>query len=101
MRYARIANYNMVTGTFPELTDMAERGVLPLFAKQPGFVDYGLIDVGANKVISISIWESREVAYEAGNVAAAWIKDNIADRLHLVDSHVGELALFHGAPVAA
>jgi heme-degrading monooxygenase HmoA len=101
MRYARIATYNMVTGTFPELTTMAERGVLPLFAKQPGFVDYGLIDAGANKVISISIWESHEAAREAGNVAAAWVRDSMADRLHLVDSYVGELALFRGAPVAA
>lgn len=101
MRYARIATYNMVTGNFSELTTMAERGLLPLFAKQPGYVNYGLIDAGANKVISLSIWESQEAAREAGNVAAAWVKDNMVDRIHLVDNYVGELALFRGAPVTA
>ena len=101
MRFARIATYDMVNGTFPELTATAERGILPLFAKQPGFVDYGLVDAGANKLVSISIWETREAAHEAGNIAAAWVKDNVADRVRLVNSYVGELALFHGALVTA
>lgn len=101
MRYARIATYDMVKGTFPEMTASAERGILPLFARQPGFVDYGLIDIGSNKVVSISIWQTRDEAHESTNIAAAWIKDNLADSLRLVNSYVGELALFHGAPVAA
>lgn len=101
MRYTRIATYDMVKGTFPELTATAERGILPMFAKQPGFVDYGLVDAGANKVVSISIWETREAAHESGNMAVAWVKDNVADRVHLVTNYVGELALFHGTPVSA
>lgn len=101
MRYTRIATYDMVKGTFPELTATAERGILPMFAKQPGFVDYGLVDAGANKVVSISIWETREAAHEAGNMATAWVRANVADQVRLVNAYVGELALFHGAPVAA
>ena len=101
MRYARIATYDMTKGTFPELTGMAEKGILPLFAKEPGFVNYGLVDAGNNKVVSISIWETREEAHKAAATAATWTKDNVADRIRLVVSYIGDLALFHGVPVAA
>jgi hypothetical protein len=101
MRYTRLATYDIVKGTFPELTGIAEKGILPLFAKEPGFVDYGLVDVGNHKVVAISIWETREEAQKSAAMASTWIKENIADRVRLVTTYVGELALFHGAPVAA
>lgn len=101
MRYTRLATYDIVKGDFPELTSMAEKGILPLFEREPGFVDYGLVDAGHNKVVSISIWDTREQAHKSATTAANWVKDNMADRIRLVTSYVGELALFHGAPVTA
>jgi hypothetical protein len=101
MRYTRLATYDMVKGTFPELTGIAEKGILPIFAREPGFVDYGLVDAGHNKVVSISIWDTREQAQKSATTAASWIKDNMGDRVRLVTSYVGDLALFHGAPVTA
>jgi heme-degrading monooxygenase HmoA len=101
MRYTRLATYDIVKGNFPELTTMAENGILPLFAREPGFVDYGLVDAGHNKVVSISIWDTREQAQKSATTAATWVKDNMGDRVRLVTSYVGDLALFHGAPVTA
>jgi heme-degrading monooxygenase HmoA len=101
MRYTRLSTYDIVKGTFPELTVIAEKGILPLFVKQPGFVDYGLLDVGNNKVVAISIWETRDEAQQSVGMAANWVKENISDRVHLVTTSIGNLALFHGAPVAA
>ena len=101
MRYTRISTYDLTNGTFPELTGIAETGILPTFAKEPGFVNYGLVDAGNHKVLSISIWETREAAEKSALVAASWVKENISDRVRLVTGYVGELALFHGAPVAA
>ena len=34
-------------------------------------------------------------------MAASWIKENIGDRVRLVTSYVGDLALFRGVPVTA
>lgn len=101
MRNARIATYDIVKGTFPELTGIVEEGLLPMFAREPGFVDYGLVDIGNHKVVAISIWQTRDEAQKSANMAATWVKENLADRVRLVTSHVGELALFRGAPVAA
>ena len=101
MRYARLATYDIVKGTFPEQTDMAEKGLLPLFAREPGFVNFGLVDAGHSKFVSISIWETREEAHKSATMAETWVRENIADRVRLVTTYIGDLALFHGAPVAA
>ena len=101
MRYTRISTYDMTKGTFGELTEICEKGVLPIFAEKPGFENFGLVDIGDHKVVSLSIWETREAAQNSALVAASWVKENISDRVRLVTGYVGELALFHGAPVAA
>ena len=101
MRYTRLATYEVTNGTFAELTSIAEKGILPIFAREPGFVNYGLIDAGDHKVVSISIWETRESAQKSATMAATWVKENIADRVRLVTTQIGDLALFRGVPVSA
>jgi heme-degrading monooxygenase HmoA len=101
MRFTRISTYELTKGTFPELTSIAETGILPTFAKEPGFVNYGLVDVGNHKVVSISIWETRDEALKSADMAATWVRQNIADRVRLVTTYIGDLALFRGMPVTA
>ena len=31
MRYTRLATYDVVKGTFPELVGLAEKGILPIY----------------------------------------------------------------------
>lgn len=101
MRYTRLSTYELTNGTFHELTGKAEKGILPTFEKVPGFVNFGLVDIGDRKMVSISIWETREQAQNSVNMAATWIKENMADRVRLVTTYIGELALFRGVPVSA
>ena len=101
MRYTRISTYEMTNGTFDELTGVVEKGILPTFANLPGFLNFGIADIGDHKVVSISIWETREAAQKSEGMAASWIKDHIADRVRLVTTYVGDLALFRGLPVTA
>ena len=101
MSYIRLSHYDVVTGTFGELTQIAEKSILPMFASQPGFVNYGLVDAGNHKVVAISIWETREQAQNSAGMAATWVKENVSDRVRLSTTTIGELALFRGAPVAA
>jgi hypothetical protein len=101
MRYTRLSTYDLVKGDFIELTGIAEKGILPTFAMEPGFVNFGLVDIGNHKVVSISIWETREAAQKSASMAATWVQQNIADRVHLVTTYIGDLALFRGVPVTA
>jgi len=101
MRYTRISTYELTNGTFDELTGIVEKGILPTFEKEQGFVNYGLVDLGDRKVMAISIWDTREAAEKSVLIAASWVKENLSDRVRLMTTHVGPLALFHGVPVSA
>lgn len=100
-RYIRLATYDLTRGTFQELTELTKNGMLPIFSKEPGFVEYGVADLGNRQVCSITIWETREQAERSVNVASAWVSQNIADRVKLVNSHIGEFGFLHGALVPA
>ncbi len=101
MQYTRISTYDVTNGTFPELTSVVEKSFLPMLAREPGFVNYGLVDAGNQKAMAISIWETREQAQDSARVAGTWVKEHIADRVRLGTTVIGELALFRGAPVSA
>jgi hypothetical protein len=98
MQHVRVATYGINKGTFKELADSARTGMLPKFQKEPGFVRYGLADLGDKTCMSISVWETREQAEAAAPVAATWVGENIADRVELRTNSVGDLAFFRGAP---
>jgi len=98
MQHLRIATYEISKGTFQEVADSAKTGMLRKFQEQPGFIRYGLADLGDRKCLSISLWETRDQAKAATPVAATWVKDNLADRVELKTNYVGDLAFFQGVP---
>jgi hypothetical protein len=100
MQYTRLSTYDLTKGTFSELTGLVEKGLLPTFAQEPGFVNYGLVDGGDHKVVSISIWQTREQAEKSAVTAKTWVATNIADRVRPLTTQIGDLALFRGMPVA-
>ena len=98
MQHLRMATYNITKGTFQEVADSAKTGMLHKFQAQPGFIRYGVADLGDKKCLSLSVWETREQAIAATPVAASWVKENLADRIELKSSSVGDLAFFQGVP---
>ena len=100
MQHLRMATYGINKGTFQEVAESARTGMLPKFREQPGFVRYGLADLGDKTCVSLSVWETREQAEAAAPVAATWISENLADRIELRTNSVGDLAFFKGVPAA-
>jgi len=100
-RHIRFAIYDLTKGSFQELADLAKASMLPIFSKETGFVEYGVADLGNRQVCSITIWETREQAEKSVTRAATWVRENISDRIRLVNSYVGDLAFLTGPPVHA
>jgi heme-degrading monooxygenase HmoA len=98
MQALRIANYKVIKGTFPELAEEAKGGMLGIFREQPGFIRYGLADTGVDTCVSVSVWETHEQAEAATPMAAAWVREHLADRVELRSSEVGDLAFYEGVP---
>lgn len=92
MAHARVAVFTFKPGTAKEAVTKAERDVLPMFQKQPGFIHYTLAHGSGDTVVSFSMWESRREAEEANRATARWVQENLRNILLSVDRHIGEVA---------
>ena len=98
MKHVRVTTYEIKQGSFQEIADIAREGMLRTFQEQPGFIRYGLADLGDKSCLSLSLWETRDNADAAGPVATGWMRDNLKDRVELRSSVIGDLAFFEGVP---
>jgi hypothetical protein len=98
MEHVRVATYEIKHGTFQEIADRARDGMLRTFRDQPGFIRYGLADLGDKTCLSLSLWETRKDADSSVPLAANWVRDNLSDRVELRTNQVGDLAFYEGVP---
>ena len=89
--HARIAKYSF-SGDGSEIARRAEEGMLPIFQATPGFKAYTIIETG-DEVFSFSAWESAEAAEAANAAAAEWVAANLAGRVELKKSWIGDIHL--------
>ena len=99
MKHVRVATYDIKQGSFQEIADLARDGMLKTFQEQPGFIRYGLADVGDKTGLSISIWETRKDADAAVPVASEWVRENLGEKVSLRSNVIGDMAFFEGVPV--
>ena len=97
-QHVRIATYEIKDGTFQDLADISRRGMLKTFQEQPGFIRYGLADLGDRKCVALSLWETHKQADAAAPLVASWVRDNIEGRVELRSTQIGDLAFFEGVP---
>jgi hypothetical protein len=93
-----VATYAIKSGNFQELADKSRDGMLKTFREQPGFIRYGLADIGDSKCMSISFWDTHKDADAAVPVAATWVRENLIDRVELKSTDIGDLAFLEGVP---
>ncbi len=96
MEHLRVATYAINKGTFREVADLAHDGMLRTLQEKPGFIRYGVADIGDKSCMSISLWETHEQAEASVPTIATWVKENLADRVELRTNQVGDLAFFEG-----
>ena len=96
MKHLRVATYEITQGSFPELAEIVREETLRVFRNQPGFVTYGLADLGDQRCLSLSLWETRKDADAANAVSADWVRNLMRDRVELRTNQVGDLAFYEG-----
>ena len=97
MKHLRVATYTINNGSFREIADLAQQGMQKTFKEKPGFIRYGVADIGDKSCMSITLWETHEQAEASVPAAATWVKENLGDKVELRSSHVGDLAFYEGA----
>ena len=94
--HVRIATYSLKNGTAEEVAEIAKGGMLPIFRTQPGFVRYGVISLDDGSLASVSVWNTHDEAEAANAPAADFVTQNLADRIALQNSHVGDFFFDEG-----
>jgi hypothetical protein len=94
--HLRIALYDLTSGSVDEAVEIARKGMIPLFEEQPGFVRYDVGTLDDGGVVSFSVWETADEAQRAIEVAAGWVKENLADRIKLREQHTGSMSWEEG-----
>jgi heme-degrading monooxygenase HmoA len=97
MSHVRIGIYTLTSGTAQEVADLAREGMLSVFRAQPGFGAYGLAQTQEGKFVSVSLWESAEQAQQANELAASWVGENLAGKVRLEDTQVGDFIFYESA----
>jgi len=98
MKHVRVATYEIKQGTFEEIAEIAREGMLPTFQQQPGFIRYGLADLGDKTCLSFSVWQTRADAEASVPVATTWVRENAGERVELRSNVIGDLAFYEGVP---
>jgi len=73
--HAVIRRYRVRLGTVEQAARYAEKWFVPLVRKLPGFVTYYLLDAGNDTLASIGLFESRDGAESAAQLARDWFED--------------------------
>ena len=73
--HAVIRRYRVRLGTVEQAARYAEKWFVPLVRKLPGFVMYYLLDAGNDTLASIGLFEGREGAESAAQLARDWFED--------------------------
>ena len=97
-QHVRIATYEIRSGSFQEVADAAREGMLRTFQGQPGFIRYGVADLGNKQAISVSLWETRKDADASVPVAEHWVRENFTNKVDLKSTQIGDMAFFEGTP---
>lgn len=80
-RFVAVRSYVLADGvTFAEVAAIADEGFLPILAAAPGFVAHYISDIGAGRLLAVSIWESSAAADDSAVLAADFVAANLADK---------------------
>ena len=78
--YATVRHYEGVVDS-EEVAKRVREGFVPLISQIDGFDAYYFVDVGDGVMASTSVFESQSHEEESNQVAAEWVKENIAELL--------------------
>ena len=77
--FTSIRNYEVRRGSADELARRVRESFVPLMRQMQGFRGYYLLDGGPDVLITISMFDSGDVAFVSNEKAADWVRNNVLE----------------------
>jgi hypothetical protein len=91
--YASIRRYRVDADQMDDLLHRVDTEFAEEISAQDGFVAYECLDCDG-ELVTITMFRDRSAAEDSAQMAAAWIRDNLADyRIERTDMMTGEVAV--------
>ncbi len=79
--YMAMRQYHIIPGTGEEFLQRVQAGFVPIISRMPGFIAYDALQIGNDRIVSISVFDTPVGVIESTPRALQWIQENIAGLL--------------------
>lgn len=94
-----ICTYDLVPGSVEEFIQQVQKSLVPIINRVPGFREYSLAEVGDNKVIAISIFDSLADAKVSARQTECWVTEHTDQFFQgFSKPYVGQVRVYSGLP---
>jgi hypothetical protein len=77
--YCSVRRYRMGAGSIDDLMHRVDVDFADALAQQPGFIAYQAVDCGGDELMSLTLFRDEAGAAESNELAAEWVKENLAE----------------------
>lgn len=68
-------------GTVNKIGDRISKDFLPRVSALPGFIGYYVVDIGGDRLVTISIFEDAQGTRSSIQLSQEWVRENIEESL--------------------
>jgi hypothetical protein len=79
--YLAIRRYQVDSSSVDKVMERVDDGFVPIISDAPGFFAYYAIDAGGGEIATVSVFEDQAGAEESNQMAADYVKQNLASLL--------------------
>ena len=96
--YASFRRYRMGAGSIDDAMHIGDVEFADRLAEQPGFVDYQVVAMGDDMIMSVTIFEDEEQCLASNDMAAEFVREHLgAFQVERLDVFGGEVMVSRAA----
>jgi hypothetical protein len=96
--YASIRRYRMGAGSMDDAMHLADTELADRIMREPGFVDYQVMDTGDGTITSVTIFEDEQQCVRSNDMAGDFVREHLGDfQIERLDMSGGEVMVSRAA----
>jgi hypothetical protein len=96
--YASFRRYRMGAGSMDDAMHLADTELADRLAEEPGFIDYHVVAMSDDTIMSVTIFEDEQQCLASNDMAAEFVREHLAPfRIERLEMFGGEVMVSRAA----